>query len=110
MTLASISIVALGGNAHQLMLPSKVFYYMAAGSALIGICSSQSELNEIIISNNCGFCVEPGDYLKLANVIEKLLQNPEELDSCRYNSRRFATEIGSKEKGINQFISLLKGD
>jgi glycosyltransferase involved in cell wall biosynthesis len=108
MTLASISLVALGGNAHQLMLPSKVFYYMAAGSAVIGICSSQSELNEIIISNNCGYCVEPGDYLKLANVIEKLLQNTEELDSCRYNSRRFATEIGSKEKGINQFISLLK--
>ena len=110
MTLASISLVALGGGAQELMIPSKVFYYMAAGSAVIGICSGESELNDIINACDCGVCIEPGDPQNLADKIEKLLQNPKELDVYRYNSRKLVIDTYSREIGIKRFVSVLIGD
>jgi glycosyltransferase involved in cell wall biosynthesis len=110
MTLASISLVALDGGAQELMIPSKVFYYMAAGSAIIGICSGESELNDIINTCDCGVCMEPGNPKSLANKIEKLLQNPKELDAHRYNSRKLVIDTYGKEIGIKKFISLFSGD
>ena len=110
MTLASISLVALGGGAQELMIPSKVFYYMAAGSAVIGICSGESELNDIINTCDCGVCMEPGDPQNLADKIEKLLQNPKELDAYRYNSRKLVIDTYGREIGIKRFISLFTGD
>ena len=110
MTLASISLVALGGGAQELMIPSKVFYYMAAGSAVIGICSGESELNDIINTCDCGVCMEPGDPQNLADKIEKLLQNPKELDAYRYNSRKLVIDTYSREIGIKRFVSVLIGD
>ena len=110
MTLATISLVALDGGSQELMIPSKVYYYMAAGSAVIGICSGESELNDIINSCNCGFCMEPGNPKNLADKIERLLQNPKELDVHRYNSRKFIIDSCGKEIGIKRFVSLLIGD
>ena len=110
MTLASISLVALDGGAQELMIPSKVFYYMAAGSAVIGICSGESELNDIINTCDCGVCIEPGNPQHLADKIEKLLQNPKELEAQRYNSRKFVIDTCGKEIGIKRFVSLFIGD
>ena len=110
MSLASISLVALDGGAQELMIPSKVFYYMAAGSAVIGICSGESELNDIINACDCGVCIEPGDPQNLADKIEKLLQNPKELDVYRYNSRKLVIDTYGREIGIKRFISLFTGD
>ena len=110
MALASISLVALDGGAQELMIPSKVFYYMAAGSAVIGICSGESELNDIINTCDCGVCMEPGDPQNLADKIEKLLQNPKELDAYRYNSRKLVIDTYGREIGIKRFISLFTGD
>ena len=110
MTLASISLVALDGGAQELMIPSKVFYYMAAGSVVIGICSGESELNDIINTCDCGVCMEPGDPQNLADKIEKLLQNPKELDAYRYNSRKLVIDTYGREIGIKRFISLFTGD
>ncbi len=110
MTLASISLVALDGGAQELMIPSKVFYYMAAGSVVIGICSGESELNDIINTCDCGVCMEPGDPQNLADKIEKLLQNPKELEVHRYNSRKLVIDTYGREIGIKRFISLFTGD
>ena len=42
MALATVSLVALDVGAEELMVPSKVFYYLAAGSAVIGISKKKS--------------------------------------------------------------------
>ena len=110
MSLASISLVSLDSGAQELMIPSKVFYYMAAGSAVIGICSDKSELKDIINNCDCGVCIEPGNPKNLANNIEKLLQNSRDLDRYRYNSRKFVVDKFGKERGIKRFVSLFKGD
>ena len=48
LSLATVSLVALEDDKQDLMVPSKLFSYFAAGSPVIGICSPGSEVYSII--------------------------------------------------------------
>ena len=108
MALATISLVALDEGAEELMLPSKVFYYMATGSAVVAICRGDNELRDIVEGNECGSCVKTGDPVGLAKTIEELLDNYEKLESFRVNARSAAVEKYSKEGGLNIFVSAFR--
>jgi glycosyltransferase involved in cell wall biosynthesis len=108
MALATISLVALDEGAEELMLPSKVFYYMAAGSAVVAICRGKNELKDVVEDNECGICVKPGGPVVLAKTIENLLDNSEKLERFRVNARRVTVQKYSKETGVNLFISVLR--
>lgn len=58
-TAADIGVVALSGAASQLSIPSKTFYQMAAGNAILCIAEQESEIARLIKNNNCGFIVSP---------------------------------------------------
>jgi len=107
MTLASISLVALDGGAQELMIPSKVFYYMAAGSAVIGICSGENELKDIIGICDCGICIDPGNSDKLSSTIEKVLGDNTLLDKYQHNARLGAEKKYSKKSSIKYFVDLM---
>jgi len=108
MTLASISLVALVGGVQELMIPSKVFYYMASGSAVIGICSGENELNYIINTCDCGICINPGSADQLSSSIEKLLDNDDLLKKYQQNARLGAIEKYSSTSNIKHFIDLMR--
>ena len=108
MALATISLVALDKGAEGLMVPSKLFYYLAAGSAVIGVCRADNELRDVISDHDCGVCVEPGAPDRLAIAIESMLDHPEQLEQYRKNARRIAVEQYSQEVGVNRFISTLQ--
>lgn len=105
MTLATISLVALDEGAEGLMVPSKLFYYLAAGSAVIGICKGKNELKDIIEEADCGTCVPPSSYQKLATKIIDLIDDKSRVYSYRKNARNAAVLYYSREVGISRFIS-----
>lgn len=90
MALADIAIVALDEGAEGLMIPSKMFYYMAAGAAVIGICQNRNDISEIIKSSRCGVTVRPNSPKKLAAVIKDLSENPKKLGDFKEHSRKSA--------------------
>ena len=106
MALATLSLVALDEGAEELMVPSKVFYYLAAGSAVIGICKGNNELRDIIEEANCGVCVPPKSPQQLANEIAALIDDKNRLNRYRKNARATAVSRYSRETGISQFISV----
>lgn len=108
MALATISLVALDRGAEGLMVPSKLFYYLAAGSAVIGICRENNELRDVISDHECGLCVEPGTPDLLAAAIEGMLDNASCLEKYRQNARKAAVEQYSKEAGVGRFVSTLQ--
>jgi len=108
MTLASISLVSLVGGIEELMIPSKVLYYMASGSAVIGICPGENELNYIINTYDCGICVNPGSADQLSFSIEKLLDNDDLLKNYQNNARLAAIEKYSNTSNIKKFIDLMR--
>jgi len=108
MTLASISLVALDIGAQELMIPSKVFYYMAAGSAVIGICNDENGLRNVIKGAECGICVKSGSPQRLADEIVSLIDDNKRLDCYRKNARKAAISNYSRVAGVDQFISLFR--
>jgi glycosyltransferase involved in cell wall biosynthesis len=90
MSLADIAIVALDSGAEGLMIPSKMFYYMAAGAAVVGISNGRNDVSEIIDKSNCGISVPPRDPDNLAKVIADLANNVDQLDAFKNNSRKAA--------------------
>ena len=106
MALSTISLVALDEGAEGLMLPSKVFYYMAAGSAIIGLCRGENDLRDVIESNKCGICINPREPATLAAEIIKILDDSKRLEFFRNRARRAADERYSRKAGVRQFISV----
>lgn len=87
MALGDISLVALDKGAEGIMVPSKMYYYMAAGSAVIGICQGRNDLAESLSKGDSGFTVLPGEYKKLAESILYLADNPKKLQNFKDNAR-----------------------
>ena len=91
---ADFGIVSLGKGAEGLSVPSKTFYFLAAGAAIIAITGKGSEIDRLIINNSCGISVEPSDE----NKIKEFLKYCTELDlnlmkkAARNLSKNFSKE------------------
>jgi len=108
MALGDISLVALDKGAEGLMVPSKMYYYMAAGSAVIGICQGRNDLEQSLIKGDSGLVVLPGDFKKLAETILLLAENPNKLKSLKENARRSSIEHYSREACMKKLVGSLK--
>lgn len=107
LALGDIAIATLDVGMEALMVPSKSFFYLAAGAALIGIANANSELSDLIDGNDIGFRVAPGQPSDLASVIVSLSGNRELLVNFKENSRKLAVERFAREKGVRAFGQLL---
>lgn len=103
---ADISIITLDKGCEGLSVPSKTHYYMAAGSALLGICDKNSEVAQIINRHKCGVVVKPGDKDSMVKNILNLLGDKAKLDYYKGNSRRAAEEHYSR-KNTRHYINAL---
>jgi glycosyltransferase involved in cell wall biosynthesis len=100
-----ISIVTMAAGSEGLMVPSKTYYAMAAGSALIGLCSAETEIADMIKKHNCGLVVEPGDVESLVKAILRL-STDKELSELKTNSRSAAEKFYSRNN-VGQYIDAL---
>jgi colanic acid biosynthesis glycosyl transferase WcaI len=104
MSLADISLVALDTGAEGLMIPSKTFFYMAAGSAVIAICHGESELSDIIAEAQCGVSLSPGDPERLAQAITALAGDKNRLKSMQENSRKYCLAHHARSSCAKGFV------
>jgi len=107
LALGDISIVTLDQGAEGLMLPSKLSYYMAAGSAILGVCSGDNDLKDTIECADCGICVPPGHPRQLADAICRMVDSPDLLSRYRANARKSAESTYSRKICIQSLKELL---
>lgn len=98
--LGDISLVALDEGAEGLMVPSKMYYYMAAGAAIIGICQGRNDLKESIMLGNCGVIVKPGEPILLASEILRLSGDLSTLEILKSNARNASIKYFSRSACI----------
>ena len=67
---ADFGIVSLSSGAEGLSVPSKTFYYLAAGLAIIAISEKGSEIDRIVSSNDCGISIKSEDIEKMSNFLK----------------------------------------
>ena len=105
---ADISLVSLDQGMEDLMVPSKSFYYLAAGSALIAIANQDSELSDLLGQHNCGLLVSPGKPLKLVEAIKRLASGSEELEVMKKTARTLAETKYARNICVSQFSEHLR--
>ena len=99
--ISDISIVTIENNFENLMIPSKLFSYLAIGSPIISICNSNCEISKIIKKAKCGYVVDYGDCKKLSKLILELYSNNTKFESLKKNSLSYVNKYHSKEQTLN---------
>jgi glycosyltransferase involved in cell wall biosynthesis len=103
---ADIAVITLDKGSEGLSVPSKTYYAMASGAALIALCEEDSEVALTIRKHDCGFVIEPGDTDTMVKAILELLGDKEKLKRYRANSRIAAEKFYSKNN-TRQYIDAL---
>lgn len=90
--------------------PNKIFEYMSAGLPVIG--SDFPLWKDIIMGNNCGFCVDPMDPGSIASAIDYCLTHPDEAGRMGENGMKAVREKyawETEEKKLEEiYLSLEK--
>ena len=97
---ADFGVVSLGSGAEGLSVPSKTFYLLSAGAAIIAITESGSEIESLINENKCGISIRPKDQNKL---IKFLLNSKEkDINVNKFNSRALSKKF--TKENAKQFL------
>lgn len=93
---ADISFVSLSEGAEGVSMPSKTYYAMAAGSAIMASCSEESDLAEVVRRSACGVVVRPNVVEDIVDSCERLVRDPSALTTCKANARSAAVNLYSR--------------
>jgi glycosyltransferase involved in cell wall biosynthesis len=103
---ADIAVITLDKGSEGLSVPSKTYYAMASGAALIALCEEDSEVALTIEKHDCGFVIKPGDTDTMVKAILELLSDKEKLKRYKTNSRSAAEKFYSRDN-TKQYIDAL---
>ncbi len=84
---ADIGVVTLSTGAENVSVPSKTYYMLAAGAAVLALSPDESELGVLIKKYGCGKIVSGTDTGEIINFINLLSQNKELLNEYKTKSR-----------------------
>jgi glycosyltransferase involved in cell wall biosynthesis len=105
---ADIGLVTLKKGMGQLSMPSKTYYYMAAGAAIMGVSEVDSNLNFLIEKHKCGFNFPPDKFDEIINKILFYRENKNILLEHQNLSRRFVMKSVSKDICLKKVLKLMK--
>jgi glycosyltransferase involved in cell wall biosynthesis len=97
---ADVSVISIGKGVERLMMPSKTYYAMAVGSALLG-------LGDVIARYDCGVNVEPDDVDGVVAALKRFQFDRDYLHNCRKNARDAAVKHFSRTRITDKFCKLL---
>ncbi|MDC0266317.1 glycosyltransferase family 4 protein, partial [bacterium] len=102
-----ISIVSMEAAIAGFMIPSKTFYYMAAGSALVALVPSNCEVADVVETGGCGVRLDPDDPDEITQSIIALVDDTERLSRYKTKSRELA-ETQYSRTNTSHYIEALK--
>ncbi|HEX7601485.1 MAG TPA: glycosyltransferase family 4 protein, partial [Polyangiaceae bacterium] len=103
-----IALVALARGAEGVSMPSKTYYAMAAGSAILGLSRPGSDLARVIESFECGVNVDPADRDAAVAALRDLVGDGARLQRYRANARRAAEKEFSSEVCVPRLLDLVE--
>ncbi len=103
-----VGVVALAMGAEGISMPSKTYYTMAAGSAVLGLCQADSDLDRVIRQHACGTSVAPDDVDRAAQAILEWRDQPEKLREQQTRARYAAEQFYSRAVCVPQMLQVIK--
>ena len=80
-------MVTLGEGAENVSVPSKTYYMMAAGTAILALANKNSELSRLVNKYEIGRVIRPGDIQNIIIFVNEMYQNKIALNKFKQNSR-----------------------
>ena len=80
--------------------PGKLFGYMAASRAIVGLISGDSK--PLIERAKCGWCVEPDDYDGLLKMMQSIIDGKKDLITAGKNGRNFFLDHFTLERHVTE--------
>jgi glycosyltransferase involved in cell wall biosynthesis len=105
---ADIALVALAEGGEGVSMPSKTYYMLAAGAALLGLCRDGSDLAAVIDAQACGVHVPPHAVEQAAQAILQLRADSQAREQYRANGRRAAEQCYSRAVCVPQMVAVLQ--
>lgn len=89
------------------MIPSKVYYYMAAGLVPFVVSAKETDLTMLVEDQRCGVWVKNDNIKSMALSIKELHKNPEALNQYKKMARKIAEKSYSR-RNTQLFLEALK--
>ena len=103
-----IGIVTLERGVEGFCVPSKLYYYLAAGQAILALVGKSSEVADIVEEWKCGFRVDQGDIDGVVNALKLWYKDRSLLEQMKSNARRCFEARFTKEKAVARYHQILK--
>jgi glycosyltransferase involved in cell wall biosynthesis len=105
---ADVGLVSLSNGQEGLSVPSKTFGIMSAGVPVVAIMSSVSEIARILIEEECGVVVKPGDTKHFVDSILNLYNNRQKLKAMGSNAKKAIVSKYNLHAASKAYYDLLK--
>ena len=90
------------------MVPSKVYWTLAAGKPFVAMMEPDAEVARLALAHNVGFVVPPGDAAALARTIAESMRHPKLLADMGRRARRLAEAEYDRPLITRRFAALLE--
>lgn len=97
-----VAVISLGQGFEGISMPSKTYYMMAAGAAILGLSKPPSDLQMIIEQHQCGINVKPGDVEGCIEAVLRSCQNEAFLRNCRRAARLAAQRVFCRSVNVHR--------
>ena len=104
---ADVALVSLEAGAEGLAFPSKALSAMAAGSALLGLSHTPSDLQVLIEQFHCGLNIKPGDVEGLVQAILTFRDDKSFLQQCRRTARLLAETTFARSRNAQKVLDTI---
>jgi len=108
MTSGDIAVVTLGAGTEGISMPSKCYYMMAAGCAILALSEGDNDLKRVVETHDCGITLSCSDSAGVVAAIQSLREDPETLTRYQRNARRAAEQVFDTAIVTAQHFELLK--
>lgn len=106
-SLGEASIVSCKEDIGRGAMPSKTWSIMSAGTAVLANFDENTDLHNIVESNNLGIFTKAGDYEELKEAILKLYNNRELCLEMGKNGRNFILNNLTRKIGTSKYLDVI---
>lgn len=101
-----IAVVSMENAIAGYMVPSKTYYSLAAGSALLALVPRESEIGDLVAAGGCGLRADADDVAAIVRALTELLDTPGLLPECRRRARALAESDFSRRNSAHYVEAL----
>lgn len=104
---ADIGVVSLERGLEGLCVPSKLYTYLAAGVAILGLVGPGSEVAQVLEEYECGFRVDQTDITASVAAVRQWANDPATLERHQRNARSALEMAFSRGEALRRYREIL---